>query len=163
MNKNEKIDKWVMREFGPPVGSSVSGHPCYRGFFVCFNSAQYYEAHDVLEHLWLETGRETADFFFFKGLIQLAGGFVHMKHHRREPQHRIHGKRLRPAAKLLRLAISNLEPHLPERHGLDVEGAVLLARQFELALQAGQFRENPWRPEAAPVLNPKLPEAEERS
>lgn len=156
MNKHEKIDDWVLREFGAPIGASLSGHPCYRGYFMCFNTARYYEAHDVLEHLWLETPRETADFLYFKGLIQLAGGFVHMKHHRREPGHRVHGKRLRPAAKLLRLAIHNLEPHLPERHGLDVEEALLLARQYEVALQAGQFQENPWRRESAPVLNPRL-------
>jgi predicted metal-dependent hydrolase len=157
MNKHEKIDNWVLREFGPPIGSSVIGHPCYRGFFMCFNSARYYEAHDVLEHLWLETDRRKADFAFFKGLIQLAGGFVHMKHHRREPGHRVHGKRLRPAAKLLRLAISNLEPHLPERHGLDVREAVLLARQYEVALQTGRFEQNPWKPEIAPTLTPDLP------
>ena len=31
-----------------------SGHdPRYLGYFACFNDGLYYEAHDVLEDLWL--------------------------------------------------------------------------------------------------------------
>src|SRR5262249_14188682 len=43
----------------------------YLGYFRCFNAQQYYEAHDVLEHLWLKKRDE--NYAFFKGLIQLAG------------------------------------------------------------------------------------------
>ena len=53
--------------------------PCYLGYFACFNEQRYYEAHDVLEHLWLKEGRSAPDYAFHKGLIQLAGGFVHLK------------------------------------------------------------------------------------
>jgi hypothetical protein len=45
---------------------------------VLFNQGEYYEAHDVLEHLWLQR-RGTEEFNFFKALIQYAGCFVHLK------------------------------------------------------------------------------------
>ena len=48
------------------------------GWLECFNSGEFYEAHDVLEDLWLEE-RETLNANFYKGLIQLAGAFVHLK------------------------------------------------------------------------------------
>ena len=33
----------------------IAEHPCYVGYFRCWNEQRYYEAHDVLEHLWLRT------------------------------------------------------------------------------------------------------------
>jgi predicted metal-dependent hydrolase len=56
----------------------------YLGFFECFNRQQFFEAHEVLEDLWLaERGRP--DDHFYKGLIQLAGAFVHLQKRRRNP------------------------------------------------------------------------------
>ena len=75
-------------------------HPCYLEYFRLFNAQSYYEAHDVLEHIWL--GSEGERYLFYKALIQFAGGYVHLQHHHREPGHRIHGRRLRPAARLFR-------------------------------------------------------------
>jgi predicted metal-dependent hydrolase len=68
----------------------------YLGFFDCFNQGLYYEAHDVLEELWLPCRKGKND-HFYKGLIQLAGAFVHFQK-----------DRLRPAGALLRLARANL-------------------------------------------------------
>lgn len=62
MKKSERISSFVSGLGGDPA--SVL-HPCYQGYFTCFNAAQYYEAHDVLEHLWL-TSRD-AHFLFYKG------------------------------------------------------------------------------------------------
>lgn len=56
----------------------------YRAFFECFNRGAYFEAHEVLETLWL-TERGRANARFFQGLIQLAGAFVHFEKGRREP------------------------------------------------------------------------------
>ena len=71
--------------------------PNYAAFFACFNRQQFFEAHEALELLWLtERGRPDAD--FFKGLIQLAGAFVHLQR-----------SRMRPAGALLKLARANLE------------------------------------------------------
>ena len=47
----------------------------YLAYFECFNRQLYYEAHDVLEALWL-VDKHTPNGAFYKGLIQLAGAFV---------------------------------------------------------------------------------------
>ena len=77
--------------------------PHYAGYFDCFNRQQFYEAHDVLEELWLKD-RKGPDGDFFKGLIQLAGAFVHVQK-----------KRLQPAVSLLNLAEANLAKY-PDRY-----------------------------------------------
>src|ERR1700739_857542 len=85
---------------------SYRGHgvdPHYAGYFHCFNRQLFYEAHDVLENLWL-ADRHGANGTFYKGLIQLAGAFVHLQKNR-----------LRPAAALFKLARANLEKY-PGRH-----------------------------------------------
>lgn len=46
----------------------------YAAYFHHFNRGDYYEAHDVLESLWLERGRQAKGAAFYQGLIQLAGG-----------------------------------------------------------------------------------------
>ena len=56
----------------------------YLGFFKCFNAQFYYEAHDVLEELWLPL-RGTPQARFYQGLIQVAGGFVHLQKNRIAP------------------------------------------------------------------------------
>ena len=70
--------------------------PYYLGYFACFNQQLYFEAHDVLEELWL-VDRKGPDGDFYKGLIQLAGAFVHLQKNR-----------LRPSAALFKLAEANL-------------------------------------------------------
>jgi len=75
----------------------------YLGYFLCFNAGLYYEAHDVLEELWLrERGRPNDS--FYKGLIQFAGAFVHLQKNR-----------LKPSAALFKLAEANLTKY-PGRH-----------------------------------------------
>jgi len=59
--------------------------PHYVGYFKCFNAQQYYDAHDVLEALWLREGKSGYDYRYFKGLIQMAGAFVHLQWHHRAP------------------------------------------------------------------------------
>jgi len=56
----------------------------YLGYFHCFNQQLFFEAHEVLEELWLPQRGQTND-LFFKGLIQLAGAFVHIQKNRRQP------------------------------------------------------------------------------
>ena len=74
----------------------------FRGYFLLFNRQEYYQAHDLLEHIWLQTeGPEAA---FYKGLIQLAGAFVHLQKQFRRPLHPTDGRRLHPAWRLFKLA-----------------------------------------------------------
>ena len=80
MNKRERISQWLAESTGEDVNADqaeVETHPYYRAFFRCWNEQRYYEAHDVLEQLWLNTDSPDAD--FFKGLIQAAGAFVHLQ------------------------------------------------------------------------------------
>jgi len=80
MSKGERISRFVA-ELGAgdvdPNQSDIAKHPFYRAFFHCWNEQHYYEAHDVLEQLWLRTKSSDAD--YFKGLIQAAGAFVHLQ------------------------------------------------------------------------------------
>jgi len=143
--------------------AEIAQHPCYIGFFQCWNEQRYYEAHDVLEHLWLQTKSEDAD--FFKGLIQAAGGFVHLQKQHARPTHPKDGRRMYPAVRLFRLAEKNLAPFAPVRHRLDIENFLQLLRQQVDAILASDHRENPWSPETAPRLelvagNPRLPKCE---
>ena len=75
----------------------------YLGYFACFNQGRFFEAHEVLEDLWL-TDRNGPEGAFYKGLIQLAGAFVHLEK-----------KRTSPACALFRLALGNFEKY-PEIH-----------------------------------------------
>ena len=103
VNKGQRISRLVEELGSAPADEATSDeiaqHPCYLGFFRCWNEQRYYEAHDVLEHLWLRTKSEDAN--YFKGLIQAAGGFVHL-----QKQH------ARPTA--------------PERWAADVPGGALV-------------------------------------
>lgn len=92
--------------------------PRYRGFFDCFNRQEFFAAHDVLEGLWLED-RRGPDGAFYKGLIQVAGAFVHLQKSR--PQ---------PAASLLRTARANLSKYAPAHRGLNVAGTIALVDDF---------------------------------
>ena len=114
----------------------------YLGYFECFNQQLYYEAHDVLEDLWLETKGPLHN--FYKGLIQLAGAFVHLKN-----------SKLDPAARLFRLSRKYLEPYQPEAEGLDV--AALLARidGWVSILEDSDYKISPYDPKNPPALNPK--------
>lgn len=56
----------------------------YVKFFACFNRADYFEAHEVLEPLWLDCRTQPIG-HFYKGLIQLAGAFVHVRKGRTKP------------------------------------------------------------------------------
>jgi uncharacterized protein len=145
MKKNERIETFVAG-----LGGGGELHPCYEGWFKCFNAGDYYEAHDVLEHLWLKTHDGNA--LFFKGLIQLAGAFVHLKKQHARPWHAKDGARLRPASRLFALALKHLGPVGPRHLHLDVSTVCALCEEHLLALEAADFLRNPWQPDARPVI-----------
>lgn len=125
-------------------------HPCYLEYFRLFNAQEYYEAHDVLEHIWLEAEGER--YVFYKALIQFAGGFVHLQHHHRDPAHRIHGKRLCPAARLFRRSAGLLAKFPPIYEGLTLSEVTAMALSAAEALESSGFARNPWCPDQAPEL-----------
>jgi predicted metal-dependent hydrolase len=153
MNKGERISQWVADATGEDVNRDEAGverHPYYRAFFRCWNEQQYYEAHDVLEQLWLKTKSSDSD--FFKGLIQAAGAFVHLQKHFEHPSHAKHSRRLSPAVRLFRLAQKNLANFAPWHHGLEVTGLCQLLSRYADQIVASDYTINPWSPEAAPQL-----------
>jgi len=120
-------------------GQELDAH--YLGFFDCFNRQLFYEAHDVLEDLWL-ADRHGANGNFFKGLIQLAGAFVHLQKHR-----------LRPSAALFKLARTNLEKYPREHERLNLAAVCALIEKWLEDLEMAHFSVNPLTAANAPQLN----------
>jgi hypothetical protein len=98
--------------------------PHYVGFFDCFNRQLFFEAHEVLEELWLGQRGRAKD-LFYKGLIQLAGAFVHVQKQRRQP-----------ALALLKLARANLVRFPQHFDGLEIDGVVQLIDFWSSSLEA---------------------------
>jgi len=122
----------------PHRGHGVDPH--YAGYFHCFNHQLFYEAHDVLENLWL-ADRHGANGAFYKGLIQLAGAFVHLQKNR-----------LRPAGALFKLARTNLDKY-PGRHDrLNLAAVHALIEHWLGELEANKFEINPLNNKNAPRL-----------
>jgi predicted metal-dependent hydrolase len=153
MNKGERISQFVAELVGDDVdvaSGDVARHPFYRAYFACWNAQRYYEAHDVLEQLWLNT--DSTDDNFFKGLIQAAGAFVHLQKNFEQPTHAKHSRRLRPAVRLFALAENNLTPYAPKHHALDVASLIDLLRTTRERIIVLNYRMNPWSPHTAPKL-----------
>jgi len=130
--------------------------PRYLGFFQRFNAQLYFEAHEVLEDLWLDrrTGPHQADGDFFKGLIQVAGAFVHLQKQFERPEHPKDGRRMHPAVRLFNRAIANLELFQPRHLRLDVTALCGFCKEWAETIAASGFQINPWRPDASPTLLP---------
>lgn len=119
--------------------------PHYAGYFELFHEQKFYEAHDVLEHIWLKD-KHGPNGPFYKGLIQLAGAFVHLQK-----------DRLKPAAALFNLAMKNLEKYPREHECLDVREALHLIGNWLSALELTEFKVNPLSPTERPILILHLP------
>ena len=149
MNKRERISDLV-RSFdsAPSEGSS---HNYYTAYFQLWNAQKYYEAHDVIEQLWLvEKNTELAR--FYQALIQAAGAFVHLQKNFQHPSHSKHSRRLPPATRLFELALENLENLPNEFRALDLVRFRELLRRYRDEIVAADFRRNPWSPDTAPTL-----------
>jgi len=132
--KSTRVAAMVEAHRGQPID------PHYAGYFHCFNRQQFYEAHDVLEHIWL-TDKHGANGAFYKGLIQLAGAFVHLQKNR-----------LRPSAALFKLARTNLEKYPSVHDRLDLERVRTLIEHWLVELESKNFEVNPLNARNAPQL-----------
>jgi predicted metal-dependent hydrolase len=137
-NKAERIARMVGH------GTAGGLDPFYQGYIDCFHRGQFYEAHDVLEQLWLKD-RHGANGAFYKGLIQLAGAFVHLQK-----------DRLRPSAALFKLAAANLGKYVDTHERLSIPAVLALIEHWLALLERGDFQSNPLRSEPAPVLRLEL-------
>ena len=149
MNKRERISDFLRSL--EPASPEASSRDYYAAFFQLWNAQKYYEAHDVLEQLWLvEKNAELAR--FYQALIQAAGAFVHLQKNFEQPSHAKHGRRLRPATRLFALALRNLEGFPDEYHALDLAQFRKLLLRYRDAIIAVDFKNNPWSPKSAPRL-----------
>ena len=112
----------------------------YIGYFECFNRGLFFEAHDVLEELWL-ANKQGPNHSFYKGLIQFAGAFVHLQKNR-----------LRPSAALFKLARANVEKYPNIHEQLDVRQLVELISEWLQRLEVSDFAVNPLLHCAPPKL-----------
>lgn len=156
MKKGDRIEA-LARE----LSSGNERELYFGGYFLLFNRQEYYQAHDLLEHLWLRTGEPVAA--FYKGLIQLAGAFVHLQKQFRRPTHPTDGRRLHPAWRLFKLARKNLHGFAPEYLGFQVDQVLTLCDGQIAALEQSNFKDNPWHPDAAPKLAPPYSLPNERT
>ena len=116
----------------------------YLGYFACFNRQRFYEAHDVLEELWLAEGRGGANYGFYKGLIQFAGAFVHLQKNR-----------LRPAAALFKLSRSYLLQYPAQHQQLDVQHVIQVGTEWAELLTQQDFSNNPLAQRPPPIIQPQ--------
>ena len=119
-------------------GQQLDAH--YLGFIDCFNRQLFFEAHEVLEELWLAQRGQTND-LFYKGLIQLAGVFVHIQKQRRGP-----------ALALLGLAKENLGKYPPLYEGLNLAEVQRLIQTWHGWLQTQPVPDKMVMPEVWPQL-----------
>lgn len=132
-------------------GKELSPH--YLAYFECFNQQDYYDAHDVLEALWLSEGKEGPNYHYFKGLIQAAGAFVHLQLNYRHPDHPAHSRRLPPSGRLFRRALYHLGLYPASHLALDLIAFRSMCELYLLPMEASSFTLNPWTPERAPVVS----------
>ncbi len=130
--------KRVAAMAAPHHGRTLDPH--YLGYFHCFNKQLFYEAHEVLEHLWLRD-RHGPNGSFYKGLIQLAGAFVHLQRNHTPP-----------AAALLKLALANFDKYPRIHEHLNLETTCQLARKWLEELERTGFGVNPLTNQTAPEL-----------
>lgn len=135
MNKHERIAE-LARQF-----SADGIDPRYAGYFALFNQQKFYEAHDILEDLWLPD-RQGPNGNFYKGLIQLAGAFVHLQKNR-----------LRPSAALFKLARTNLEKYPAIHEQLDVTLVLALIADWLQRLELENFTVNPLTETSVPKID----------
>ena len=138
--KSEKIATLI-------AGSHGGGHdPHFLGYFDCFNRQLFYEAHDVLEELWLAQGRTGSNYSFYKGLIQLAGAYVHLQKNR-----------LKPSVALFNLADANLRQYPAIHDGFHLTVALAMIADWRNRIESQGFQVNPL-PGAIPPQLPLPPE-----
>lgn len=123
-----------------PERPAVHAPAAYLAFFDCFNAGRYFEAHEVLEPLWLAV-RGRAEARFYQGLIQLAGAFVHWQQGRPGP-----------ARSLLCRSREQWEGYPGRYAGLDLTRLRGQVAEWLVAVEAQQFQ--PWMIEASRLKPP---------
>ncbi len=131
-------------------GPDPSREPRYLAWFERFNACEYYEAHEVLEVLWLRTSGSDRD--FFKGLIQVAAAFVHLRKQLESAPDSADSTRLRPAARLFQRGLEHLAPFAPVHLRLNVAALCGFCECLARGIEESGFADNPWNPATPPHI-----------
>jgi uncharacterized protein len=91
--------------------------PELQEFIELFNSKEFFDAHEVLEQLWVRT--EGEDKNFYKGLIQCAVALAHLQRGNRKG-----------ANKVCSTACAYLDHYDPDYLGFPAESLVQQMREF---------------------------------
>jgi predicted metal-dependent hydrolase len=94
-----------------------------------FNTARYWEAHEVWEEEW-KPDRSGPDAGFYKGLIQVAAGCLHYTRRNR-----------RGAVNKWRSGAGYLRPYLPAHHGVQLAPLVEAVDGFLSAMDEAAWPE----------------------
>jgi predicted metal-dependent hydrolase len=136
-----------MSKKSPKIAALIEGchgrgrDPYYLGYFECFNQGLFYEAHDVLEEAWLKN-KQSPNYSFYKGLIQLAGAFVHLQK-----------DRLKPAVALFNLAEANISRYPDLHEGLDNRAVLNVIIEWKSLIAQHEFCRNPLLDHPCPLLS----------
>lgn len=114
--------------------------PHYLGYFELFNRQLFYEAHDVLEELWLAS-KPTRNARYYQGLIMATGAFVHFQK-----------GRPKAASNLLKMAIERLKPYGTVHEGFEVGKFVACLASWLYLVESTGYKDNPFHPCLAPKI-----------
>lgn len=89
-----------------------------------FNSGYFFECHDTLEELWMETIGN--DRLFLQGLIQVSVGFYHL-----------FNRNYRGAASQFTKGLKKLEQYCPAHHGIELEQFMEQVREWRSLVERG--------------------------
>jgi hypothetical protein len=119
---------------------SIKHDPRYLDFFERFNRQEFFEAHEVLEQLWLES-RDKPNGRYYQGLIMAAGAFVHFQN-----------DRPKAASNLLKTAIERLKPYGAIHEAFGLGKFVECLESWLDLVEELEYKENPFNPRLAPKL-----------
>jgi predicted metal-dependent hydrolase len=100
-------------------------HQLFQRGLEAFNSAHFYDAHEIWEEIWLKS--LNPEKIFLQGLIQVAAAFHHYSRVNRLG-----------ARRLLRAGLTKIEPFPSVYRGLELEPLRAAVRHWLAALDAGQ-------------------------
>jgi predicted metal-dependent hydrolase len=83
-------------------------NPQFQRGIAEFNREEFFECHDTIEELWMETGGK--DRLFLQGLIQVSVGFYHFQN-----------ENFKGASSQFTKALGKLDEYRPVYAGIDVE------------------------------------------
>ena len=100
-----------------------------RDGIALFNRGEFFDCHEVLEELWLESTGEPKK--FFQGLIQVAVALYHLRNRNRFG-----------AARLLAAGMEKLAEYGPEEELLDVDALLAALTPLRNQIRAEESPEN---------------------